>query len=164
MERNTFWELTDEARTEAGSVFEVAPALADLLLTLEPDEIISFAQHTKELLAESYRWDLWAVAYIVNGGSSDDGFEYFRGWLIAQGRERFLAALQDPQRIGDWAEAGACECEDILFAAENANENRTGAEFPYDDIDVPFLSEPAGAPWEEDELETLYPKLCERFF
>ena len=104
MNRNAFWALIDQARSEADSVFDVAPALTGLLLDLEPDETVSFARHIKDLLAESYRWDLWAVAYIVNGGSADDGFEYFRGWLIAQGRERFQAALENPASIGDYAE------------------------------------------------------------
>jgi hypothetical protein len=29
---------------------------------------------------------MWVAAYLMNGGCSDDGFDYFRGWLIAQGR------------------------------------------------------------------------------
>ena len=36
---------------------------------------------------DSYRWDLWGAAYLANGGCSDDGFDYFRGWLIGQGRK-----------------------------------------------------------------------------
>ena len=164
MERETFWELINEARTEVDDIFEVAPALTDLLLTSEPDEIVSFAQHMKDVLAESYRWDLWAVAYIVNGGSSDDGFEYFRGWLIAQGRERFHVAMENPASIGNWAEPDENECEEILYAAQVAYEGRTGKNFPYDAINAPQLSEPAGEPWEEDQLEALYPELCVRFF
>jgi hypothetical protein len=41
------------------------------------------------LLAASYRTVLWAAACLINGGYSDDGFEYFRGWLIVQGRDVF---------------------------------------------------------------------------
>ena len=164
MERISFWKLIDEARAEVDDIFEVAPALTDLLLTAEPEEIISFAQHIKDVLAELYRWDLWAVAYIVNGGSSDDGFEYFRGWLIAQGRERCQAAMENPASIGNWAEPDENECEEILYAAQAAYEGRTGNNFPYDAINAPQLSEPAGEPWEEDQLEALYPELCVRFF
>ena len=164
MERSTFWNLIDEARANAADIFEVAPALTDLLLTSEPDEIVSFAQHVKDVLAELYRWDLWAVPYIVNGGSSDDGFEYFRGWLIAQGRERFQAALQNPASIGDWAEPDENECEEILYAAQETYEGRTGEAFPYEAVNAPALTEPAGDPWEEDQLAALYPQLCERFF
>jgi hypothetical protein len=31
--------------------------------------------------------DQWGAAYLANGGCSDDGFDYFRGWLIGQGRK-----------------------------------------------------------------------------
>ncbi|MFL6076856.1 MAG: DUF4240 domain-containing protein [Mycobacteriales bacterium] len=37
-------------------------------------------------MAESYQGDLWGAAYLINGGASDDGFDYFRGWLIARTR------------------------------------------------------------------------------
>ena len=114
--------------------------------------------------AEAYRWDLWAVAYIVNGGCADDGFEYFRGWLIAQGRPRFQEALENPEIVGDWAEPDENECEDILYAAQDAYESRTGEEFPYDAINTHQPSETAGAPWDEEQLEALYPELCGKFF
>lgn len=164
MNRNAFWALIDQARTQADSVLDAAPALTGLLLDLEPDETVAFAQHTKDLLAESYRWDLWAVAYIVNGGSSDNGFEYFRSWLIAQGRERFQAALENPASIGDYAEPDENECEDILYVAYEANQSKTGEEFPYESVSSSPPAEPAGEPWDEDELEFLYPELCEEFF
>jgi hypothetical protein len=32
------------------------------------------------LMDRSYRNDLWAAGYLINGGCSDDGFDYFRGW------------------------------------------------------------------------------------
>ncbi len=54
------------------------------------------------------------MAYIINGGCSDDGFDYFLGWLIAKGRKYFEAALVNPERAGDGAEPGdVVECEDI---------------------------------------------------
>lgn len=34
-----------------------------------------------------YRRDLWAAAYIIGGGCSDDSFIDFRAGLIAQGHE-----------------------------------------------------------------------------
>ena len=47
-----------------------------------------------------YTWDLWGVAYILKGGCSDDGFEYFRAWLIARGRDFVAQALADPEGLG----------------------------------------------------------------
>ncbi len=51
---------------------------------------------------------------VVNGGCSDDGFEYFRGWLIGQGGAYFEAALKDPERAAD----NVCKmAEKLHFAA-----------------------------------------------
>jgi hypothetical protein len=52
-------------------------------------------------MAESYRWDLWGAAYLINGGCSDDGFDYFRGWLLSQGRAIWQATLADPDSLAD---------------------------------------------------------------
>ncbi|MFF5497583.1 DUF4240 domain-containing protein [Streptomyces aquilus] len=37
----------------------------------------------------------------MNGGCSDDGFDYFRGWPIAQGREDFERATADPDALAE---------------------------------------------------------------
>jgi hypothetical protein len=76
-------------------------------------------------MAGSYRTPLlWAAAYVINGGCSNDGFEYFRGWLIVQGREVFEHVVADPGTLADLpvirAQApGAAylECEDTLYAS-----------------------------------------------
>ena len=47
----------------------------------------------------AYRQELWGAAYLINGGCSDDGFVYFLGWLIAQGRDVYQAALPDPDSL-----------------------------------------------------------------
>ena len=83
--------------------------------------------------------------------------------MIAQGRERLQAALQNPASIGDWAEPDENECEEILYAAQETYEGRTGEAFPYEAVNAPALTEPAGDPWEEDQLAALYPQLCEGF-
>ena len=95
MECNTFWQFIDEARRDVDDIFEIALALSERLLTLEPDEN---------------------------------------------------------------------ECEDILYVAQDAYESRTGEEFPYDAINTHQPFEPAGAPWDEEQLEALYPELCGKFF
>ena len=41
---------------------------------------------------------LWDAAYLINGGCSDDGFDYFRGWLVDQGRETFERCLAEMRR------------------------------------------------------------------
>lgn len=55
----------------------------------------------KFILKELYQSKLWAVAYVINRGCSDDCFDYFPGWLIFRGKETCLNALQDPNSMVD---------------------------------------------------------------
>lgn len=52
----------------------------------------------------------------------------------------------------------------MLYVAGGAYESRTGGAFPYDLISASSAGEPAGEPWDEDDLEALYPAPWERFF
>src|SRR5438105_2559389 len=100
-----FWQLVDAARATGGSDADgVAAALTLALRQLPPEEIVAFDDLLWEQLARSYHWDLWAGAYVLNGGCSDDCFDYFRGWLIAQGQAVFEAALRDPDSLVDIVE------------------------------------------------------------
>jgi hypothetical protein len=132
-------------------------------LNLEPQEIADFDRHLRQRLSEAYRRDLWAVAYLINGGCSDDCFEFFRSWLIAQGKEYFEAALFNPEQVAKRVsvEDVEVECESILYAAREAYEQRTGEQLPPSDIMQP--SSPAGQAWDEDEVEQRYPKLARKF-
>ena len=98
MEQTQFWGLIDKARESVGSTEEMSDAVGKALLGLTADEIVAFRQQQDQLMAESYRWDVWAVAYIVNGGCSDDGFDYFRAALMAEGSKRWLAAMARHRR------------------------------------------------------------------
>jgi hypothetical protein len=109
----------------------------------------------------SYRWDLWGAAFVINGGCSDDGFDYFRGWLMFQGRDVWEAALRDPESLAEVSFDGDAECEDALYAASKAYELVAGGRLSSTGEHRP--SEPAGAAWQETDLQTLYPKLWKRF-
>jgi len=161
MQNETFWELIHKSKIDTDDCEEQAANLSQLLSDLEPPEIISFDEHFNQKLIESYRWDLWAVAYIVNGGASDDGFLYFRGWLIAQGKDYFEAALSDPETAANNAVVGEFnECEDILYVARQSYEEKTGDEIP---TSLSEPSEPAGESWEEDDVEQKFPALAKKF-
>jgi hypothetical protein len=160
MDINTFWDLIH--RSKADTCAAHARRLQALLQPLELAEVLDFARHWDQVMIQAYRWDLWAVAFIMMGGCSDDGFEYFRGWLIAQGRAYFEAALHNPEQAAANATGDADEeCEDILYVAAIAYEDKTGEALP--NLGVVFPAEPAGEEWDEDGLESLYPDLCARF-
>jgi Protein of unknown function (DUF4240) len=161
MTKDMFWNLIDSSRAATTDPDRQIDRLRKLLQPLDTTELLDFERELRLRLAESYRWDLWAVAYIVNGGCSDDGFDYFRGWLICQGRQYFEEALRNPESAANHAEPDANECEDMLYVAASIYKQRTG-EYPPRSVTMPEDG-PAGTRWKADQLKTLYPTLYERF-
>src|SRR5580692_1951070 len=100
MDIDGFWNIVDSARAASGpNDADRVEALREVLAPLPADELESFQNCYDQMLALSYRWDLWGAAYVINGGCSDDGFRYFRDWLISEGRSTFEAALKDPESL-----------------------------------------------------------------
>ena len=94
MDREQFWALIEAAKTATGG--DCRAQTAQLIAALgerSVDEVLAWDRIHVELSVESYRRDLWGAAYLINGGCSDDGFDYFRGWLLGQGQAIWEAAL-----------------------------------------------------------------------
>jgi hypothetical protein len=134
------WDLIKAARGQVRDPADaeaVAARAAMLLSARSRGEIVSADEVLWGLMADSYRNPLWAAAYLINGGCSDDGFEYFRGWLIMQGREVYERVVANPDALVDLAGIRAkaasrrlVECEDTLHIASRAYRAATGEEFP----------------------------------
>jgi hypothetical protein len=139
---DSFWTLIDDCRGETDDCETLADLVVKRLSALPRTEVAAFTRLFDELLDRAYRWDPWGAAYIINGGCSDDGFEYSRCWLIAQGRHEFERALADPESLVDVAEPDV-ECEDLLYAGGRAWEAVTG-ESKSPERHAPYPSEPAG--------------------
>ena len=96
-----FWAHVAAARPRRYDAEAHAEQLAARLAKLPEPDILDFARHWEAVLARAYRRDLWGAAYLINGGCSDDGFEYFCRWLALQGRAAFDAALADPDSLAE---------------------------------------------------------------
>ncbi|MFD6970277.1 DUF4240 domain-containing protein [Streptomyces sp. NPDC059979] len=172
MDKQTFWQLIETARADAAA-HEVAPRAAELLAGFPEAEIAAAQQVLWDLLAESYRSPLWAAAYVINGGCSDDGFDYFRGWLLTQGRATFDAALADPDSLAAHpavreAAAEGLELwdEEALSIAWTAYEKATGRELPADSFTIGYP--PLDPSWDfdfddEEQVTTRLPRLSALF-
>ncbi len=68
---------------------------------LEIADIITWYLIFEKYRALAYKQKLCAAAAVMMNGCSDDSFDYFRGWLIAQGKDVYLAALRDPDSLAD---------------------------------------------------------------
>ena len=112
-------------------------------------------------MAASYNYNLWGAAYVINGGCSDDCFDYFREYLIGQGKDRFYQTVKDPESCAGWVKA---EEEDdwqgMRYAAINAYKAKTNK-------DIPTTYQPKfelkGNPFDEETVLKLYPKLAKKF-
>ncbi|MFG0333673.1 MAG: DUF4240 domain-containing protein [Maioricimonas sp. JB049] len=164
MDRDVFWKMVEQGReASAGDCEHQAEWIQRELEKLPPEAILDFQRHYSDMEAESYTWNLWGAAYLIHGGCSDDGFDYFRGWLIAQGREPFEKALADPDSLADLPQLEEdAECEDILYVGYSAYREVTGNELPALERELPEL----GQGWDFDddgEMRTRYPKLFAMF-
>jgi hypothetical protein len=157
------WAIIESTAPKTGrGTEEHADAVLEALAKLPAAEIVAFDRFLHERLYDAYRWDLWAVAYIAMGGCGDDAFEYFRLWVVAQGRAYYEAAMKDPVRAADAVKPGdEPECESLLYAAAEAHESVAGSPLPPPAVRAP--KEPSGEPWEEETVARLYPDLAKRF-
>ncbi|MEO3779036.1 DUF4240 domain-containing protein [Micromonospora sp. B11E3] len=145
MRTDDFWQLIDRARAGAGaSADAVAARAVALLAERAPEEIVGYTHHQRRVLAASYKVDLWGAAYLINGGASDDGFEYFRGWLMTLGRAVFARAVADPDSLAELPQVRAAalsgaefECEDMLAVPWEAYRKAAAADLPADRDPVP---------------------------
>ncbi|MEU3752123.1 DUF4240 domain-containing protein [Streptomyces olivoreticuli] len=170
MDETEFWELIDATREAAeGDAEDQADLLVERLMQLDPDVVVDFARHFEARYNRSYLWDLWGAASVLLNGASDDAFDYFRCWLIGQGREVFEGGIHDPDHLAELLEDFDDEVdgdgEDLGYAADEAYEQLTGAETP--DLGLPAPPrEPLGTPFDlEDEsaLAERFPRLWSRF-
>ena len=147
-------------------------ALRTALDELTLEDIISFEVAFRRYLNKAYTWDLWGAAYVIHGGCSDDGFEYFRRWLVARGRDVYEDALADPDSLAQLnaqsGPDGIWEFEEIYYVARQVFKEK-GGEGDVRDYSEPEAGlagpEPSGEPFVEDEehLARRYPKLWGRF-
>jgi hypothetical protein len=131
MTEDEFWGHIRATRRAAPD--EHGERLTARLAMLPEGEILDFAHLWEVAVRRAYRRDLWGAAYLINGGASDDGFEYFCRWLVLQGRKVFEAAVADPDSLagvlGPDADEVECECypgADAWFAATRTEPDDAG--------------------------------------
>jgi hypothetical protein len=85
MNRREFWDLIEQARSQASDddAEEVAAQAVTLLTAVPREQIVAANQALWDLMADSYRGDLWAAAYLISGGALNDGFERICGIVHA---------------------------------------------------------------------------------
>jgi hypothetical protein len=172
MRTDEFWAVVALATADRpGSPDEVAKRAAAELATRDPEEIVAWDRHLGKVMVASGSEDLWAAAYLINGGCSDEGFDAFRGWLIAHGREAVARAVKDPDSLAEIpavrtaADSGAVfEADEVLSIAAQAYELATGGPMP--PSETPRTRPESADLWDfdnEDEMRRRLPRLSALF-
>jgi len=166
-----FWSIIHDSRTafdpshRDGNMHKQKERLAMLLSSLTLDDIVGFDTLFQEKKKELYRWDLWAAAYIFDGGCSDDGFSDFREWLISMGEEVYTRALKDVNSL-----IGVMDRDDVEYPSFEGfwhvptvvYEKKTGKKMPYI-LSPTRLGEPVGQDWTEKDLPLRFPELWAQY-
>ncbi len=170
MNEDEFWTIVDGADAAAGFDAERKKAhLSQQLGSMPPAKQQDFARWWQFKKSDAYREDLWAAAYVIRGGCSDDGFMDFRSALVGLGRARFESALLDPDSLAELA--ASTDPEDLLeyFCYESLSyawvELLGGFDgLPASEVESPgTTSDLKGAAFEEDDLPTTHPRLWKLF-
>ena len=103
MTEEQFWTVVEDAHRRAGgNVAAQARSLVTVLAEGPLDDVVAFSQWFQHLVKRAGTPRLLAAHYLIQDGShSDDGFQYFRAWLVGQGRPVFEAAVADPDSLAE---------------------------------------------------------------
>ena len=96
LEESIYWNIVEKSLKCKNNQDDQEQFLIKEIEKLSPKEIIGFRLRTDKLLYDTYNSEKWCAAYIMNGGCSDDGFEYFRNWVISRGKDVFYKAKENP--------------------------------------------------------------------
>jgi hypothetical protein len=174
LEENLYWQIIADSLKNSEDQDEQQEYLINRLQELAPVEITGFRLRTDKLLYDTYNSAMWCAGYIMNGGCSDDGFEYFRNWVISRGKDVYYKAKENPDsligQVDEELDIEEYEFEDFWYVALAAFNNKTGKEL-YDFIDNDNFTFKEGHyplfefTWKEenpDSMKAICPKLFDR--
>jgi hypothetical protein len=100
--------------------------LVEQLMTMPPELIVRFDHWFDCRVDAAYTRDLLNAADLVNYGTSDDGFYYFRCWLVGMGKAVYQAALADPDSLADVVDPARDDHEAEIYPAPRRAWERLG--------------------------------------
>ena len=102
MNEQILWMLVKHSQEMNNDAFQQSQLLIDLLSEWSIKNIYKFEKLYWKLMRRSYDADLWAAAYVINDGCSQQDFLNFRSWLLLQGQAIFRKTVQDPEYLVEW--------------------------------------------------------------
>ena len=99
--QNQFWPLIECVNAAVGHADKptVLQETKAQLSQLSAQEILEWYKRYDSLIKKADRVDLWRACADCGIHASNDGFYYFRAWLISQGEAVYTAVLEDPEKL-----------------------------------------------------------------
>ena len=107
MNSDVFWTLIENAKNQGGDdYYKREDVLIEELAKFPPSDIIEFYKLNRAYLDSANNDMVYTAATKLserdtpaNVGFSDDGFFDFRSWLIGQGKEAYMAIIENPHSL-----------------------------------------------------------------
>lgn len=156
MSEDLFWETIAHAQSD--TEIETSLKLSEQLVSYSGKAIRDASKLMHSYLVSAYREDVWALAYLLEDGCSDDAFQDFLGWMILRGRSTYQTILDAPDmfdpRHADGAQFAAGG--GLQAAFENAYLSRTGKPLILPRAKIPKIE------FEEERAAELLPNISAR--
>jgi Protein of unknown function (DUF4240) len=183
MDTAYFWKIMDYAFAKGKFDNKTKEqAVLEQLTKLTPEQIQEFEIIFQQMNKKASTWGNFAAQTVIEGGSSDDRFYYFRCWLISLGKKHFDETIKNPDYLASldipYNEAYReyyCQFEELIPMADRAYEivtkkdPSTDTTFPRPHADKLELfydsnTEMTGVEWEgNDELPKIVPLLYKKY-
>lgn len=169
LDEDLYWAIIEKSLQNSDNQDTQEEILIKELGNLTPKEILGFRLRTDKLLNEIYTFKMCCAGYIMNDEyCSDDGFEYFRCWVISRGKDVYYNAKQNPDTLIDEVSEDMeyYEFETFGYVAHTVFEDKTGKEsYDYIEYDNSNIAEEFEFNGEEntETIKKICPQLFEKF-
>lgn len=170
MNEAKFWQFIEEAKQKTPDVEAQCDWMIDNMVQLSVKDMIRYQQMFEKKMEDLSFAKLWLAAqYILDSETEEDmeeRYPYFSAWIIAQGQEVFEKTKENPDNLAAFLsknEEGefVCECEMMLYIADNAYEMKTGEEDFYEKFEgEPFFEIIGDFPEDEVDFEEMFPMIA----
>lgn len=160
-----FWIIIENANNQSnGDEEETRELIKGQLRLLNVEQIVSLYITYYKLIKHSRSYDLWAAGYLLRNSCSNDGFFEFQEWLIAQGKQIFYKALENPEILANIRVEDLWYSFDLPGCFNDVYEEKTGKDIYHISIPVSLDDEDWKGEkwfdWHEKRLQIKYPKLA----
>lgn len=165
LDEDLYWLIIAKSLEYSDNPETQIEVLISTLQQHSPEEIIGFELRTSMLLCDIYTSEVWCAAYLLKGGCSDDGFEYFRNWVISRGKRVYYATRENSDSLVDEIneDEDLFESEDFQYVAIEAFERKTKKDL-YEELKNQVMICPdIKFNWEDDDPDSMR-QICPRLF